>query len=273
MITHNPFADIPAALMQLYVVIMALLVVGGTIIDTIHKKSAQYFFANAEKAKQSATRDVGFGEKVMIAVATLINEVMLSGEFENPRRRISHLLMMYGLVMFIVTTIIMVFVNPADGLIPLLWHVGALMVCVGGYWFFFSIRADVGVDGNPWYRLHLRADMFIVSLLGTVTFGLLWSLLQGAGVLGTLFFVLFMLSSLVLFGGVLWSKFSHMFFKPAAAYQKRITRADGSRENLPEIGDLSDPEIHARYPDIPEYMGEKPAYMGPGIKREQPRHF
>jgi hypothetical protein len=155
----------------------------------------------------------------------------------------------------------------------LLWHVGALMLCVGSYWFFFSIRADVGVDGNPWYHLHLRADTFIVSLMGTATFGLLWSLLQGAGVLGGLFFALFILSSTALFGGVLWSKFSHMFFKPAAAYQKRITKADGSRENLPEIGDLSDPEIHARYPDIPEYMGDKPGYMGLGIKREQPRHY
>ncbi len=273
MITHNPFADLPTLGLQLYVIVMALLVVGGTIIDTLHKRSAQYFFENAAKARKSATRNVGGGKKVGIAIATLANEVMASGEFENPRRRISHLLMMYGLVTFIVTTVLMAFVNSADGTLPILWHLGALMVCVGGYWFFFSIRADVGVDGNPWYRLHLRADMFIVSLLGTVTFGLLWSLFQGVGVLGGLFFALFMLSSTVLFGGVLWSKFSHMFFKPAAAYQKRITKADGSRENLPEIGDLSDPELQARYPDIPEYMGSKPGYMGLGIKREQPRHY
>ena len=26
-------------------------------------------------------------------------------------------------------------------------------------------------------------------------------------------------------------------------------------------------------PDIPEYMGDKPAYMGLGIKRESPNHY
>jgi hypothetical protein len=36
---------------------------------------------------------------------------------------------------------------------------------------------------------------------------------------------------------------------------------------------MSDPAIHARYPDIPEYMGTNPPNMGLGIKREAPRHF
>ena len=85
--------------------------------------------------------------------------------------------------------------------------------------------------------------------------------------------MVFLISSSVLFGGVIWSKFAHMFFKPAAAYQKWVAKADGSRDNLPEIGDLSDPELQEKFPDIREYMGEKPAYMGLGIKREQPRHY
>jgi len=37
----------------------------------------------------------------------------------------------------------------------------------------------------------------------------------------------------VLFGSVPWSKFSHMFFKPAAALQKRVEEANGTRRNLP----------------------------------------
>jgi len=45
----------------------------------------------------------------------------------------------------------------------------------------------------------------------------------------------------VLFGTVFWSKFAHMFFKPAAAFQKKIIMADGSRENLPDEYDLTDP--------------------------------
>ena len=144
---------------------------------------------------------------------------------------------------------------------------------IGGYWFWFFIRVDISAEGNPWYKL-VKADLFILSLLGTTTFGFLWSLAQASGgVIATLLLALFVVSSLVLFGGVIWSKFAHMFFKPAAAYNKRIIKADGSLENLPIIGDLSDPELQKRYPDIPEYMGTKPGYMGLGIKREAPRHY
>jgi hypothetical protein len=119
------------------------------------------------------------------------------------------------------------------------------------------------------FRL-VRADLFILSLLATTTFALIWSF-TGGGV--TIFFGLFILSSTVLFGGVLWSKFAHMFFKPAAAFQKKVTKADGSMENLPAEYDLSDPEVHKRFPDIPEYMGKNPPNMGLGIKREAPRHY
>ncbi|MCW8846506.1 MAG: adenylyl-sulfate reductase, partial [Gammaproteobacteria bacterium] len=77
----------------------------------------------------------------------------------------------------------------------------------------------------------------------------------------------------VLFGTVLWSKFAHMFFKPAAAFNKRMTKADGSNENLPEVPDLTDPAVQERYPDIPEYLGKNPPNMGLGIKREAPSHY
>jgi len=153
-----------------------------------------------------------------------------------------------------------------------MWHIGAIMLCLGGYWFWFGIRVDVFSEGIRWYELR-RADMFILGLLGTATFALLWSATQGVAVLGMLFFILFILSSTFLFGTVTWSKFAHMFFKPAAAYQKKITKADGSQENLPDLPDLSSPEIQARYPDIPEYMGANPPYMGLGIKREASNHY
>ena len=54
------------------------------------------------------------------------------------------------------------------------------MVCVGGYWFWFFIRCDVNSEGKPWYHL-VRADMFVLSLLLTTTFALLWSVTRGAG--------------------------------------------------------------------------------------------
>jgi len=283
MFMSNPFSELSAFIspmvMQGYIVLMVLLVVGGTVLDMIHKKSAQYFFENAQKAKKSAKRSVGTGEKASIAFQVLVNEVLTSGEFCNVKRRLSHLLTMYGFIIFVVTTAIMIFAyptpaTPTPAILPQLWHIGALMLAIGGYWFWFFIRVDVSAEGLSWYRLE-RADLFIVSLLATSTFGLIWSFTQSQGISGwtTLFFVLFIISSTALFGSVLWSKFAHMFFKPAAAFQKRVTRADGSRENLPADYDLTDPAVQAKFPDIPEYMGKKPAYMGHGIKRESPNHY
>jgi hypothetical protein len=280
MLTTNPFAEISAFIspdiMQGYVILMVLFVIAGTIIDMMHKKSAQYFFENSKKAQKAAKRQVSGGEKAGLAVQTLTNEVLTSSEFKNPRRRMSHLLTMYGFVLFIVTTAWLIFAYPTVAAAPtwltVLWHLGAAMLCVGGYWFWFWIRVDVFAEGIRWYQLR-QADMFILGLLGTGTFALLWSATMGVSSLNMLFFVLFVLSSTFLFSTVIWSKFAHMFFKPAAAYQKKITKADGSQENLPDLPDLSDPETQAKYPDIPEYMGTNPPYMGLGIKREAPNHY
>ena len=262
MFTINPFSELSGLIsplaMQLYVIAMVLLVVGGTVLDMIHKKSAQYFFKNAEKAKAQASRSVSGGEKASIAFKTVAEDVLTSGEFCNPRRRVAHLLTMYGFILFAATTAIMIFGytgSDTPATLPLLWHVGALMLCVGGYWFWFFIRVDVAAEGNRWYRV-MRADLFILSLLATATFALIWSALQAADVAvwSTLFFGLFILASTVLFGGVLWSKFAHMFFKPAAAFQKRVAKADGSRDGLPAPAD-------------------KPEQFGPGIKRLLPKNY
>ena len=129
------------------------------------------------------------------------------------------------------------------------------MTCLGGYWFWFFLRVDVVAEANPWYRV-VKADLFVLSLVVTATFGLIWSYLQATNLSGwsTLFLVLFILSNLVLFGGVYWSKFAHMFYKPGAAIQKHLAESDGSRENLPEPTD-------------------KPKQFGLGIKREEPKHY
>jgi hypothetical protein len=262
MFTVNPFSELAEIIapfaMQLYVLTMVLLVVGGTVVDMIHKKSARYFFKNAEKARAAATRTLSAGEKASIALRTVAEDVLTSAEFCNANRRIAHLLTMYGFILFAATTAIMIFAYlqiPTPVVLPLLWHAGALMLCVGGYWFWFFIRVDVAAEGNPWYRV-VRADLFILSLLASATFALLWSATQTAGIAGwvTLFLVLFVLSSTILFGGVLWSKFAHMFFKPAAAFQKRVAEADGSRDGLPAPAD-------------------KPEQFGPGIKRLLPKNY
>ena len=283
MFTSNPFAELSALIspqiMQGYVILMVLLVIGGTILDMIHKKSAQYFFENAEKAKKSAKRSVDSGEKRTLAFKVLVDEVLTSGEFCNMNRRLSHLLTMYGFIIFVAMTAIMIFGYPTPeastpAIVPVLWHLGALMLAAGGYWFWFFIRVDVSAEGLSWYRFE-RADLFIVSLLTTATFALIWSFTQSESMPAgsMLFFALFIASSTALFGSVYWSKFAHMFFKPAAAFQKRVTKADGSRENLPGDYDLTDPAVQAKFPDIPEYMGKNPANMGLGIKREKPNHY
>ena len=178
MFTANPFTDladlITPAMMQAYIVAMIIAVAAGTIIDVVHKKSAKYFSENAKKAQQSARRTVSGGEKMGAAISTITNEVLTSSEFANPQRRMSHLMTMWGFILFVVSTVVMIFGGVESGIWPLLWHIGALSVCVGGYWFWFFIRCDVNSEGHPWYKL-VRADLFIVSLLMTTTFALLWS--------------------------------------------------------------------------------------------------
>ena len=243
MFAINPFAElsasIPPAIMQTFVVVMILLVVGGTLFDIVHKKSATYFFNNWEKVKAKGTRQVSGGEMVSLAIQTAAVEGLTSGEFCNPQRRISHLLTMYGFLAYVIATAIMVFAYPtpapqAPAILPALWTIGALMVCLGGYWFWFFIRADVASEGNSLFRL-VRADLFIVSLLASVTLGLIWAYVQTTGNTGwaNVLLALYLLATTVLFGSIPWSKFSHMFFKPAAAFQKRVEQANGSRRNLP----------------------------------------
>ena len=122
-------------------------------------------------------------------------------------------------------------------ILPYLWWLGGAMICVGGYWFWFFIRVDVSAEGNSPFRL-IRADLFVVSLMASVTFGLIWAYLQGSSnAWSTLVLALYLIATLVFFGSVPWSKFSHMFFKPAAAYQKNLAIANGGRRNLPPPSD------------------------------------
>ena len=261
MFTSNPFAElsasIPPAVMQTYVVIMIALVAAGTLFDIVHKGSARYFFDNWRKSNSNGAKQIGGGEWVSLAIKTGLVDVLASGEFCNARRRVAHLLTMYGFLIYVITTAIMVFsyptpATPAPAMLPLLWWVGGLLVCFGGYWFWFFIRVDVAAEGGSPFRI-MHADLFILSLLASVTLGLIWAFLQTRGSSGAnVFFGLYIIATTVLFGSVPWSKFAHMFFKPAAAFEKRVSYANGSRSNLPEPVDKA--ELF-------------------GSAREQPRHY
>ena len=270
MFTTNPFAGLSAslspALMQAYVIVMFILVVAGTLFDVVHKGSARYFFQNFRKSRAKAEQPLGGGELVSIAVQTAVVDVLASGEFCNPRRRIAHLLGMYGFVLYVLATVVLVFNASASPIWTQLWWLGGLMICVGGYWFWFFIRVDVAAEGHSPFRL-MHADLFILSLLASATLGLLWAAAGGGtGVL----FGLYILATTVLFAGVPWSKFAHMFFKPAAAFEKRVSKANGTANNLP-TQTRDDPEQQKRH--SMELLRDAPMDMGLGIKREAPRHY
>jgi hypothetical protein len=261
-VSINPFVELSDMLgsvvpLQGFLIVMALLTAGGVILDIMHKKNVKYFFNNAKKAKEKATRHVGAGEKAGIIVKTVAHDVLTSGEFCGWKRRVAHLLGMYGTIIFWVTSAIMIFGTPISEtpvIVSQLWHLGAAMTCLGAYWFWFFLRVDVAAEGHKWYRV-VFTDLFVLALVLTSTFGLVWSYLQAEdSVWNYLFLVLFALSNIVLFGGVYWSKFAHMFYKPGAAIQKHLAEADGSRDSLPEPADA-------------------PKQFGLGIKREAPKHY
>lgn len=241
MFADNPFsgiaATVPPAVMQAFVLVMAMLVAGGTLFDMWHKGSARYFFANRRAAEKTRTREISPGEALSIGVRSAVLDGLASGEFCNARRRLAHLVTMYGFLLYIATTVILVFCYPtsrlpAPAIVAELWHISALMICVGGYWFWFFIRVDVVAEGKSPFRV-VRADLFVLSLLANATLALVWAWLQSTASSWTnICLGLYLLATVVLFGSVPWSKFSHMFYKPAAAIGKRLDDADGSRSNL-----------------------------------------
>ena len=266
MITNNPFSTlseiVPSIAMQGFLITMIALVVIGTLVDTIHKKNVKYFFENAKKAKKSATKVLGAGERVSVIAKTVVYDIGTTSELGAGKRRVAHLLGMYGTILFWIASAVMIFcysslTSSTPLAWPIIWHVGAIMTVLGGSWFWFFLRVDVYSEAQPWYRI-IRADLFVLALIATSLFGLIWSYLQSLNLYDRwddkVFLVLYVVSNLVLFGGVYWSKFAHMFYKPGAAIQKNLAEADGSRDNLP-------PEADA------------PEKFGLGIKREAPKHY
>ena len=264
MFSTNPFSilseTVPLIGIQSFVVVMVVLVILGTVLDMIHKKNVKYFFNNARKAKKNAKRELGSGERIAVIAKTIVHDIGTTSELGLGKRRIAHVLGMYGTILFWVSSAVLVFCyTGADKSNSVmwsnLWHLGAILTCLGGYWFWFFLRVDVSAEAHPWYRI-IKADLFVLALLACATFGLAWSYTQFSGQIGLayLFFILFITANLILFGGVYWSKFAHMFYKPGAALQKNLAQADGSRDNLP-----------------PEAEG--PEQFGLGIKREEPKHY
>jgi hypothetical protein len=266
MIYNNPFSTlseiVPTIAMQSFLIAMVALVILGTLIDIIHKKNVKYFFENAKKAKLSATKELRSVERASIIAKTVVYDIGTTSELGAGKRRVAHLLGMYGTILFWLASAVMIFCYSSSNSTtplawPVIWHIGAIMTVLGGSWFWFFLRVDVYSEAQPWYRI-IKADLFVLALIATSLFGLIWSYLQSLNLIDRwddkVFLVLYVVSNLVLFGGVYWSKFAHMFYKPGAAIQKNLAEADGSRDNLP-------PEADA------------PEKFGLGIKREAPKHY
>jgi hypothetical protein len=239
MFTHNPFAALtdffPPRVMQVYLVLMALAVVVGTLFDVYHKGSAKFYARRKKESEAAATRRLGGGETIALAVET-IAEAAVSGEFCKWPRRISHLLMMYGFFLYVISTIVMVFAflgaARVPAILPALWTIGAWMILIGGLWFFFFLRVNVMYDGASPFHLG-QADLFIGFLLASVAFALVWHHVQMTYASSTATWILFgiyIFFTTLLFVTVPWSKFAHMFFKPMVAFQRRVEAANGSSD-------------------------------------------
>ena len=263
MLLINPFAELAlvfsAVALQYFVIAMILLVIVSTILDMLHKKNVVYFFRNAKKAKKAAKIQLTTVKKTAVILKTVAHDIATTSELGMGKRRLAHVLGMYGTILFWIASVILIFKytdgSTAPYLITAFWHIGAIMTCLGGFWFWFFLRVDVSAEAHPWYRI-ITADLFVLALLACSTFGLAWSYTQFSNLIGLSYFflILYIISNLILFGGVYWSKFAHMFYKPGAAIQKNLAEADGSRDNLPPPADA-------------------PEQFGLGIKREQPKHY
>ena len=237
MLSTNPFSilaeTVSPIFMQSFVIVMTILVVAGTLLDIIHKKNVKYFFNNAKKAKLSATKTLSTGEKISVISKTIVSDIATTSELGAGKRRVAHLLGMYGTILFWVGSVIMIFCyaslsSDTPSVWPFIWHAGAIMTVLGGSWFWFFLRVDVYSEAQPWYRI-IKADLFVLALIASSLFGLIWSYLQSLDLNDRwddkVFLVLFIISNLVLFGGVYWSKFAHMFYKPGASIQKKFGRS------------------------------------------------
>ena len=70
MLQTNPYSILAETIsplaMQGFIVAKIILIAAGTVIQMIHHKNLTYFFNNAKKAKLSATKKLGIGERTSI---------------------------------------------------------------------------------------------------------------------------------------------------------------------------------------------------------------
>ena len=142
MLQTNPFSILSETVapiaMQGFIIAMVLLIAIGTVVQMIHHKNLKYFFDNAKKAKLSATKELGIGEKTRIITKTTVVDIGTTSELGFGKRRLAHVLGMYGTILFWISSAMLVFCyTGADKTNSetwsILWHTGAILTCIGGY--------------------------------------------------------------------------------------------------------------------------------------------
>ena len=74
-----------------------------------HHKNVTYFFNNAKKAKLAAERELGVGEKTSVILKTVVHDIATTAELGAGKRRVAHVMGMYGTILFWVASVVLVF--------------------------------------------------------------------------------------------------------------------------------------------------------------------
>jgi hypothetical protein len=120
MFTNNPFSNLaeivsPIA-MQGFVIVMIGLVIIGTLVDIIHKKNVKYFFDNAKKAKKNAKVELTSGKRTAVILKTVAHDIATTSELGWGKRRLAHVLGMYGTIIFWISSAILIFSYSSVGI-------------------------------------------------------------------------------------------------------------------------------------------------------------
>ena len=113
MLTYNPFSTlsetIPAFAMQGFVIAMVALTLIGVLVDIRHKKNVKYFFENAKKAKKNAQIELSTAKRTSVILKTVAHDIATTSELGWGKRRLAHVLGMYGTIIFWVCSAILIF--------------------------------------------------------------------------------------------------------------------------------------------------------------------
>ena len=119
MFYNNPFSGLTELISPLaiqgFAVLMIALVALGTIMDIIHKKNVKYFFNNAKKAKKNAKVELTTGQRTSVILKTVAHDIATTAELGRGKRRVAHVLGMYGTIIFWITSALLIFSFPTSG--------------------------------------------------------------------------------------------------------------------------------------------------------------